>query len=110
MPGGPPPEFDGSDAWWSPEHLLLEAVNLCMMNTFCALAAKAGLKFESYRGHVDGTLEKTEQGIAFTSIKVRCEVKAEDKAKADQLLHSAKKYCIVSNALKIPPILETNVL
>jgi organic hydroperoxide reductase OsmC/OhrA len=23
--GGPPPEFDGEQAWWSPEHLLLSS-------------------------------------------------------------------------------------
>jgi len=35
--GGPPPEFDGTDARWSPEHLLLAALAQCFMLTWIAL-------------------------------------------------------------------------
>src|SRR5262245_21712229 len=29
--GGVPPEFDGRDSWWSPEHLLLSSLSLCLL-------------------------------------------------------------------------------
>lgn len=109
--GGPPPQFDGSDRVWSPEHLLLNALNLCQMSTFFALAAKAGLTVETYRSKVSGTLEKGAEGIGFTSfaLKVSVRVADADKEKAEALLHTAKKYCLVSGALKVHPTLETAV-
>lgn len=46
---GPPPEFDGSDVWWSPEHLLVSALASCMTATFYAAAAHATLRIGAYR-------------------------------------------------------------
>ena len=37
--GGNPPEFDGSDSWWSPEHLLLAALQTCYRGTWNATEA-----------------------------------------------------------------------
>jgi len=109
--GGPPPEFDGSAETWSPEHLLLSALNLCQMTTFLALAAKARLGFQAYRSRAQGRLEKTDAGIVFTAITLRIEVKVAeaDRARAEQLLHTAHKHCIVSNSLKPAVALEITV-
>jgi organic hydroperoxide reductase OsmC/OhrA len=106
--GGPPPEFDGRPEWWSPEHLLLSAVGLCLMTTFQAFAARAGLRVARYESRVDGILDKTPSGLSFTSIRVAVDlgVAGEDRERADQLLHSAKRHCIVSNALKTPVEVE----
>jgi organic hydroperoxide reductase OsmC/OhrA len=100
--GGPPPEFDGRAEWWSPEHLLLSAAGLCLMTTFQAFAARAGLAIAGYESRVEGALDKTPAGLAFTSIRidVDLQVAEEDRARADQLLQSAKRHCIVANALK----------
>ena len=46
--GGAPPEFDGIDAHWSPEHLLLCSVGLCLELTFSGVAKKARLNFKSW--------------------------------------------------------------
>src|SRR5688572_5492754 len=35
---GPPPEFGGTEATWSPEHLLAAAVSSCYTNTFLHFA------------------------------------------------------------------------
>jgi organic hydroperoxide reductase OsmC/OhrA len=102
--GGPPPEFDGTDRVWSPEHLLLAASNLCLMTTFTAIAARSRLEFSRYASRAMGTLDKTEAGVVFTSIDlaVTLEVKAEDEGKARTILEKAKKHCIISNSLKTP--------
>ena len=69
--GGPPPEFDGEPGWWSPEHLLISAANLCLMTTYMVLARKSRLPVAKYRSDAEGILEKTKEGIVFTRITLR---------------------------------------
>ena len=104
--GGAPPEFGGTDQVWSPEHLLLSSASLCLMLTFMALAEKAKLKIDGYRCKTEGTLGKTENGLAFASIKVSVELRAVEQQRAETMLQTAKKYCIVSNSLKTPLTVE----
>jgi organic hydroperoxide reductase OsmC/OhrA len=109
--GGPPAEFDGRDDWWSPEHLLLSAVGLCLKTTFDAIAARARLTVLSYASRVEGALEKTAQGLAFTTIAVTVDVVVGEgeTERAGELLRKAKEHCIVSNALKTPTQLVASV-
>ena len=109
--GGPPPEFDGEPGWWSPEHLLLSAANLCLMTTYMALAKKTGLQVANYRSAAEGLLEKTKEGIVFTRITLRVRIDAppDRLEEARKLLETAKKYCIVSNALKRPVEVEAEI-
>ena len=109
--GGPPEEFDGRNDWWSPEHLLLSAAALCLKTTFDAFARRRKLEVLSYGSQVQGTLDKTPQGLGFTSIVVAVElvVDAADATRAEEILRSAKDHCIVSNALKTPVQLVVRV-
>lgn len=111
LTGGPPPEFDGSAEWWSPEHLLLSAVSLCQMTTFLALAAKARLRVLGYHARAEGTLDRTESGIVFTRIVLNIELRVpeDERGRAEQLAHAAHRHCIVSNSLKTPVGLEIAV-
>ena len=44
-----PPEFaKGMPGIWSPEHLLVAAVNSCLMTTFLAIAENSKLEFISF--------------------------------------------------------------
>jgi len=109
--GGNPPEFNGNAEWWSPEHLLLSALQICYRGTFNALAARANVKPKSYRTRAEAKLEKTDAGIVFTQIKlvVSVTVAAAEVEKTQELLTKAKKYCITSNQLKTEPTLELDV-
>ena len=109
--GGPPPEFDGEPGWWSPEHLLLSAANLCLMTTYMALARKTGLQVANYRSAAEGILEKTKEGLVFTRITLRPRIEAppDRLEEARKLLETAKKYCIVSNSLKRPVEVEAEI-
>lgn len=100
--GGAPPEFDGKPENWSPEHLLLASLGLCLQGTFHALATRAALSYGAYATKMRGKLEKTKEGIVFTEIvaAVEMRVAAADREKAEKTMQSAKKFCIVSNALK----------
>jgi organic hydroperoxide reductase OsmC/OhrA len=108
--GGAPPEFDGRAEWWSPEHLLLSSVALCLMTTFQAFAERARLHVAGYESRVEGVLDKTPAGLGFTAIRLAVDlhVAEEDRARAEQLLQSAKRHCIVANALK--PAVELQIV
>ncbi len=111
LPGGPPPEFDGPQDRWSPEHLLLGAVDLCLMTTFMALTKKGRLDVKRYRSSISGTLDRKSSGFVFTEItqKVFLEVEGRDVERARRMLETAKKYCLIANALKPDIRLEANV-
>lgn len=104
---GPPPQFGGQEAWWSPEHLLLSSLSACLMTTFLALAERAKLPVRGYACRAQGVLEKTKDGIVFTGFSLSISLKAfeEQASRLEELVHTAKKYCIVSNSLKAPVVL-----
>lgn len=108
---GNPPEFDGNAELWSPEHLLLAALQVCFRGTFNALAARAGVKAADYRTRAEAKLDKTAAGIAFTEIRLiaTVAVAAADVERTRELLAKAKKHCIISNQLKTEPVLEADV-
>ena len=109
--GGNPPEFDGNAEWWSPEHLLLAALQLCYRGTWLALAAKPGIQAKTFTTKASAKLEKTALGIVYTEIKlhVSATVPAAQVEATKELLAKAKKYCITSNQLKTEPTLVLDV-
>jgi organic hydroperoxide reductase OsmC/OhrA len=111
LTGGPPPEFGGHAEWWSPEHLLLSAASLCLMTTFQSLAARAGLTVNAYKASVAGVLDKTPEGLVFTSITHAVEIRVApgQMELAHKVIQSAKKHCIVSNSLRTPVSVEADV-
>lgn len=110
---GNPPEFDGTDAAvWSPEHLLLGALCECLMLTWRALNKRSGIELKSWDATGHATLDKTREGLIFTAlhVKVRLSVPADRAEEAKKLVETAKKYCIVANALKTPSTVEAEVV
>ncbi|MFI5360925.1 MAG: OsmC family protein [Elusimicrobiota bacterium] len=104
IPVGKPPQFDGSDAWWSPEHLLLASAASCFMTTYLAMAERRKLTISCYRSQVSGRVEQSADGLRFVSVLLTAWVEAADKDQesAERLLESAKQQCLVSNSLKVP--------
>lgn len=100
--GGPPPELDGDATGWSPEHLLLSSIGLCLLTTFEAFAARDKLAVLSWNASVTGTLAKTSQGLAFTEFHVELDVEVDDVERAERTLGDTRRHCLVSNALKTP--------
>lgn len=112
LEGAPPPQFDGPEGLWSPEALLLGAAELCLMTTFLSIAERAKLEVPAYQSASEGTLDKTADGLVFTRIvqRVRLSLNPADAERGAELLKKAKKHCIVSNALKVVPELEVEVV
>jgi len=101
--GGPPPQFDGSPTHWSPEELLLSSVQLCLMTTFFSLAMKRRVEVSSYKSEITGILDKTADGLRFTKIHLKVDLKSNTPhGEAREMLRTAKKYCIISGALNVP--------
>ncbi len=112
IPGGPPSQFDGSDdTRWSPEHLVLAALSQCFMLTWIALNKRSQIPLKGWESKGESVLEKTKEGLVFTSFKVTVTMKT-DAARVEEarkLMDTAKRFCIIANALKTPASLEAVV-
>ena len=108
---GPPPQFGGSDQVWSPEELLVGAALACLWTTFEAYARRDGMAVEDWSGTGVAVLDRGPGVPVFTSITLRVEVAVAhgDEERARQLLETAEKHCIISNALRVPVTLDATV-
>jgi organic hydroperoxide reductase OsmC/OhrA len=109
--GGAPPEFGGTDGVWSPEHLLVSAVALCFLTTFEFFAKRANLIVVDFSTRAEGTVDKTAKGLAFTGVRldVQVSVAAGEAARANELVATAKRSCLISNSLVCPVELAAEV-
>jgi organic hydroperoxide reductase OsmC/OhrA len=108
---GTPPEFKGHEGIWSPEDLYVASVNVCILSTFVAFAARAGLAFEKYESEAEGLLEFVDGKYLFTKIVVRPRIAlkpGEERAKAEEILHKAEEHCLISNSIRTEVTLEPN--
>ena len=108
---GSPPQFGGTDTVWSPEELLVAATLECLWTTFEAYARHDGLEVHDWSGTGTAVLEKGSPIPAFSAITLQVEVAVApaDEQRTRNLLESAEKRCIVSNALKVPVVLEATI-
>jgi peroxiredoxin-like protein len=109
-----PPQFPGGhEGFWSPEHLLVAAVESCIMTTFLAIAANSKLEYTSYSSRAEGVLDKTEAGLAFTEVTVRSRVVVPSEASVDRarrIVEKSEKACLISRSVKAPVKLEVEVV
>ena len=101
---GAPPQFGGTDDAWSPEQLLVSAALSCLKATFDAYASRQNLVVREWRGTGTGVLVKGSEGPVFESIELDVELVTEagDEARAQTLLGTAERHCIISRALSAP--------
>lgn len=108
--GGPSSEFDGDAASWSPEHLLLSSLGLCILTTFEAFAARDGIEVLEWNANVNGTVERSPEGLMFTSIVLCLDMAISGNVEeVDKTIEDAKQYCLVLNSLRVPVVVETTV-
>jgi organic hydroperoxide reductase OsmC/OhrA len=108
---GPPPQFGGNAVYWSPEELLLGSIEACLMATFFALLKKNFVEVINYKSTVHGVLNKVREGLVFERIVLQADLQVNhsDIEEATHLMHAAKKYCIVANALNVNVEFNLNV-
>jgi organic hydroperoxide reductase OsmC/OhrA len=104
---GPPPEFGGDAHVWTPEHLLVSATASCFLETFHAIAKRAGLAYGHPTCRASGTLERG--GFSSVELFVEVAVAEGDVDRAQKLLVDAKSRCFVANTLKCPVELRVEI-
>lgn len=105
----PPLEFDGPGDAWSPEQLLLAAVESCFLLTFRAVAAASRIEFTSLSVEAEGTVDRNADGMRFTEIVLRPRIMTPpgvDPIRVRRALEKAERACLVSRSLATPVSLE----
>ncbi|MBS1606454.1 MAG: OsmC family protein [Bacteroidetes bacterium] len=99
-----PPEFaKGIAGIWSPEHLLVAAVDSCLMTTFLAIAENSGLAFVHFESKALGKLEKVDGKYLISEIQLSPRLVIADESqreKARKVLEKSEAACLISNSIK----------
>jgi organic hydroperoxide reductase OsmC/OhrA len=109
----PPLEYGGPGDAWSPEHLLLAAVEACFLFTFRAVARASRVEFTALDLSGEGTLDRVDGVTRFTEIVLRPRVTlgpGADRARALRAIEKAEKTCLISASLSTPVRLEPEVV
>ncbi len=94
---GMPPEH------YTPEHLLVAAVSVCLMNSFYYFTKKMHIEFRDFEVSGTGILEKVGRSFEVTKVKLYARVVISEerlRAKFERALELGAKYCFVANSLK----------
>jgi peroxiredoxin-like protein len=109
----PPADFDGPGDAWSPEHLLLAAVESCFLFTFHAIARASKLSFESLDLSGEGIVDRKEGITRFSAIVLRPKLRLaadNDRERAMRILEKSERGCLVSASLSTPVRLEPEII
>lgn len=107
-----PADFGGPGDAWSPEQLLLAAVDACFLLTFRAIAQASRIEFTSLAIDGEGVVDKSNGGIRFTEIVLRPRLAlpaGADTVRARRALEKAEKTCLVSSSLSTSIRLEPEI-
>ena len=112
LEAAPPADYDGPGDAWSPEHLLLAAVQTCFLFTFRAVAQVSRLEFERVdveaRGTVDREVRRRALRKSFCVLQLILPVGA-DHMRAMEVLRKSERKCLVSASLSTPIRLEPEI-
>lgn len=110
LEGGPSSEMNGDATAWSPEHLLLSSLGLCILTTFEAFCARDGIDLVQWNANVNGMVERSAQGLIFSSIVLSLDMEISGNVEhVEQTLEDAKRYCLIINSLSVPVVVETMI-
>jgi len=108
----PPADYDGPGDAWSPEHLLLAAVQACFLFTLRAIARLSKLEFTRLELDASGTVDRKDGVTRFAEIVLRPRITVPagtDRERVLQILEKSKKGCLVSASLSTPLRLEPEI-
>jgi organic hydroperoxide reductase OsmC/OhrA len=104
-----PPEFGGHPGFWTPEHLFVSSVEVCVMSTFLSFFQKKGGHLVSYESNAVGKARVREGMFRFTDINIEPRIvvrRQEDMAAARTAIERAADECLISRALNFKPLVE----
>lgn len=108
----PPLDFEGPGDAWSPEQLLLAAVEACFLLTFRSVAQASRLEFVSLSVEAEGVVDRVEGVTRFAQIVLRPRVAlppGTDGVRVRRALEKAERVCLVSASLDTPIRLEPEI-
>jgi peroxiredoxin-like protein len=108
----PPHDWGGPGDAWSPEHLLLAAVETCFLFTLRAIAQASKLEFTSLAVTGTGTVDRQDGVTRFTEIVLRPRLTltpGADQGRALRIMEKAEQTCLVSASLATPIRLEPTI-
>lgn len=108
----PPLDFDGPGDAWSPEQLLLAAVQACFLLTFRAVAVASRIEFTSLAVDGEGIVDRQDGRTHFTEIILRPRLTlpaGADWVRVQRALEKAERTCLVSASLDTPIRLEPEI-
>ena len=109
----PPADFDGPGDAWSPEHLLMAAVETCFLFTFQAVARASKLEFTSLQLAGEGIVDRKDGATRFTQIVLRPRLTLPaggDRDRALRIIEKSEKACLVSASMSTPIRLEPEIV
>jgi organic hydroperoxide reductase OsmC/OhrA len=109
----PPPGYDGPGDAWSPEHLLVAAVETCFLFTFRAVARASQLPFIRLDVAATGTVDRSDGITRFTEIVLRPRLLLSagvGRERALTALAKAEQRCLVSASLATAIRIEPEVV
>jgi organic hydroperoxide reductase OsmC/OhrA len=113
LKSAPPLDYDGPGDAWSPEHLLLAAVEACFLFTLRAVARASKVEFTSLDLSGEGTLDRAGGVTRFTGIVLRPRVTLApggDRGRALWVLEKCEKTCLISASLSTPVRVEPEIV
>ncbi len=103
------PEFGGKKEYWSPQHLLIAAIEVCIMTTFFWLLEKSNLNIINYFSEACAKAQLKDNDFVFTEVIVKPAVTIDSEQKEDDILNlvnEAGNKCMVSKSINCPVILK----
>lgn len=108
-----PADFGGPGDAWSPEHLLMAAVETCFLFTLQSVARASKLEFTSVHVEGEGTIDRKDGATCFTEIVLRPRLTLPaggDRDRAMRVLEKSEKACLVSASLSTPIRVEPEIV
>jgi peroxiredoxin-like protein len=108
----PPPEFDGPGDAWSPEHLLLAAVETCFLFTLRATAKASRVEFDNCAMTTEGVVDRVDGVTRFTEVVLRPRLilrPGTSPERARRVVEKAERACLVTASLATPVRIEAEL-
>jgi organic hydroperoxide reductase OsmC/OhrA len=99
---GSGPEFKGEPGIWTPEDMLVGAVNTCVMLTFLAFAHAKGVGVTAYESSAEGLLENVDGKYRITEVAVQPSLALKSQADleaARAIMDKVEENCFISNSI-----------
>jgi len=110
---GPPAVYGGDLQTLNPEEMFVASINSCIMLVFYHFVKKFKVDVLSYSSKAQGKVEKTKNGLRFTSVDVKAQVSLRDKnqtERIEEIAQLAEKYCLVSGSVACDVIYKVDVV